>query len=126
MPNTNSLTLNDGSADKTYNKVLATGDTVMFSDSSASTSAGQSVVAVTYSPRSARRATTKVSVRVSVPYEQTVDGEIVVKHTSLFSGTFTIPDSVPSSERERLIHLVKNQISDTSFIQVVSGPEAYF
>lgn len=126
MPNTTSMTINDGTADTTYSKTIAQGNSVTFVDSSAETVRGQPSISVSFDPRSSRRATTKVTARISVPYEQTIDGEVLVKHTSLATVSFTIPESVPASERARLYSIVKNFLNDASMSSVISSPEAYY
>jgi len=127
MPNTTTLTLNDGTSDKTYNKTLSIAGSATFVDTSASTTAGQQLVVTSYSPRSTNRATTKLGWKMSLPYEQVLtSGDIVVDDIAIAELKITIPDSIPASERARVAALVQSMVADASFVTSVTGPESYF
>jgi len=115
MSSLTTITLNDGTLPVVFTPTSKKANLVTFHAPGA-TSIGRPKLKLDFSERSAGRRTDKVFINLSLPFEQTIDGEEVVKDTALFSGTFTIPEAFTSDERIRLMELAETSLADT-FVQ---------
>jgi hypothetical protein len=126
MPSITSQSINDGTTAQTYAPVNTVGNTVRFSSSEADSSAGMPTLDVTFDPRSARRATDRISIRLAVPYEETVDSSPLVRHVSRAEVSIVLPEAVPASERTRVANLIKNALALADVQTAISTPEAFY
>lgn len=126
MPAIASQSINDGTAAQSYVPVSTSGNTTIFSDTSADSAAGQSRLRVAFDPSNTGRQTSRLTLDMSVPYEETVDGSPLVRHVARAQLSIVIPDAVPSTERTRLANLIKNAIALTDVQTCITSPEAFY
>lgn len=74
----------------------------------AAISASEEQIGLSISRASSSRATDKVKVTLSIPYEQTVDGAVIVRDTARMNAEFILPESMTSGEKADFAALVAN------------------
>lgn len=126
MPAIASQSINDGTIAKTYVPVSTSGNTVVFADTSANSAAGQSRLRVAFDPSNSSRRTSRLTLDLSVPYEETVNSSPLVRNVARAQLSIVIPDAVPATERARLASLVKNALALASVQTCITSPEAFY
>jgi len=126
MPAISTLSINDGTIAKTYSPVSTNGNSVVFTDNTADSSAGMPTLSVAFDPKRANRSTDRVHMRLAVPYEETVDGSPVVNHVARAEISVVLPVALPASERVRFASLLKNALAHADVQTVMTGPEAFY
>ena len=120
MPTASAISINDGQATPvahTFEPNQVNNGSATFVDRDATTSAGQKQLILGFSPSSAKRSTTRVSIRFNYPVEQVVDGVTRVAYTARFNGDVVIPDIMTQAERDNLGAFIMNALANS----VVNG-----
>jgi len=103
MPSATAITLTDAaSADHIYAPQGQESGVASFNDDSATTSAGRSKLTLGLSRSSNRRRTDHVNVKITFPFEHTVDGVVRVSHAALFKGSFILPEEMSDTDRDNV------------------------
>lgn len=123
MPTASAISIDDGQAtpaSHTFEPNQVSNGSATFVDRDATTSAGQKQIVLSFSPASAKRSTTRLSVRFNYPIEQVVDGVTRVAYTARFSSDIVIPDTMTQAERDNLAAFIKNALANTVINGMVS------
>lgn len=118
---TGPLSINDGLATPVARSFAPVGvrpELSVFSEKTATQSAGYKTLTVGYSPASGARKTHRVDFSLSIPTMTTVE-PISVARTALFKGYFVIPDTCTAAERADLVAFVANALDNTQLRAVV-------
>lgn len=119
---TGSLTINDGAATpvaKTFAPERVSPDGSVFSERTASSSAGFIRLGVGLSPASSKRPTNRIDVSLDYPVLQTVNGVSTVAYTARFKGYFIVPDVATAAERANIAAFVANALDNTQIRAVI-------
>lgn len=129
MPAFTSITIADNTpTNRTYAPISKDGIFSYLADKTTQTlKAGQSVLRLGYSPSSARRATERVTVDLSLPKVATDANSLqYVDSIGRFKGEFIIPDSWTATERLHFSALVKNALANASVKGYVDTGDAFY
>lgn len=110
------LSINDGLATpvaRSFAPEQVSPQLAIFSERTAPATSGWKRLLVSLGLANAKRPTHKVNVTLKLPTLQTVNGVSTVAYTSLFNGTFTIPESATAAERADLHAFVVNSLNTT-------------
>jgi hypothetical protein len=114
MPAASAISIDDGKATPvthTFVPQQISPSESTFVDKDSVTSAGQKQLIIGFSPRSTKRSTDRVKVRLNMPIESTVDTVTAVAYTGRMSSDFVIPDQMTLAERTDFAALCANAIS---------------
>jgi hypothetical protein len=100
------VVINDGTSDRTFSPVTQSGNVLTLADSSSATSAGRPLLTLGFDPRSQRRKTDHVSVKLAIPFEETVDSQVIVEHTVRGTISAVIPEALPDAQRTEFAELM--------------------
>lgn len=92
----------------------------------AAISGSEEQIGLSLSRANANRATNKVKLTFAMPFEQTVDGQVIVRSTARFTGEWTLPDDMSATERGHFAALVKNSVAQADIEDYVTDLEAYW
>jgi len=107
MPAFANIVLADSTpANHTFAPVRVEGGVAYHEDRDSTTSAGYKTLSLEMSRATATRPTNRVKVRLNVPYEQTVDGAVVIRSTARHISENIIPDDMSSTERAHFAALI--------------------
>lgn len=114
MPSASSLTINDGTNNKTYVPVAVSPEKSLFVDRSSTTSAGNPKLVLGLSSATAQRPTNRVSYRFEMPVEYTADGITLVRDVPRAITDVVLPDAMTSAERTVFWTLYLNQLANAT------------
>jgi hypothetical protein len=128
MPSAASLSINDATPTAhVFVPVSVSPQLSLFRNvAGAAISASEEQVGLSLSRATANRATNKVKLTLSVPHEQTIDGQVVVRDIFRFSGEFVLPDSMSAAERGHAMALVLNAMTHADVQDYVTDLEAFW
>lgn len=110
---TGPIVIKNGAAtpvDKSFLPMVVAPGSSIFTERSASASAGYQKLTVNYSPANGGRKTNRTEILVDVPVTEVVAGVDTVTRTLRFQGTFIVPDTATSLERSDLVAFVANAL----------------
>lgn len=110
MPSATSISINDATptAHVFAPKQVSPALSLFRNVADATTSATAEQIGLSFSEASSSRSTNKVKVTLSVPYEQTVDGAVIVRSTARMNVDIILPDDMTSTERADFAALAAN------------------
>jgi hypothetical protein len=123
MPNASAISIDDGQAtpvSHTFTPSVVTPSSSTFVDRDSATSAGSKRIHLGFSPQSAKRETDRLSVRIDVPYEQTVDGVTSVAYTARFSGDIVLPSQMTQAQRDDMAAFIQNAFGHSVIVGMVT------
>jgi hypothetical protein len=106
------LTINDGTSSVTFNPTSKNGNVAVWHDASEVLPAAAAYVSANFRSRGTNENVDRVDLRLIVPFDYVDDGRTVVGESLFARIQFSLPDSIPQSERIRLINLVKNLLAN--------------
>ena len=115
MPSATNLSINDATPTAHVFVPAGNNGNVQFyrNVADAAIAASEEILGVSLSRFTTNRPTDKVKLTLSVPHEQTVDGQVEVRDTARFTGEWTLPNSMTSAERGHFAALVANAIDNS-------------
>jgi hypothetical protein len=116
-----SLSINNGAGTpvaKTFAPERVAPERSVFTERTATSSAGFIRLGVGFSAANSQRATNRVDLDLAMPILQTVNGVSSVAYSGLFKGYFVIPDVMTSAERADLHAFVANAL-DVAIVKAV-------
>lgn len=110
MPSASTISVNDATPTAhAFDPVAVNSNLALFRNiATAATSATEEQIGLSLSRANATRATNKVKVTLSVPYEQTVDGAVITRSTARMNVEMTLPDDMSATERSHFAALASN------------------
>lgn len=127
MPSTASLTIADSvPANHVYEPVQVTPAKALFLNKATSIPASNEQVVLGFNIATAARATDKVFTNLFMPFEKTVDGEILVRSTARFFGQWVTPADMSDQERADFVALVQNMIGHASVAGYVTDRDPFY
>jgi len=119
---TGPLSINNGAASpvaKSFAPQAVAPDRSIFTERSATQSAGYLKLEVLSSFASGNRNTNRVDVNFDMPILETVNGVTKVSRVGRFKGYFVIPDTMTATERADLAAFVANALDNTQVRAIV-------
>jgi len=112
MPAASSISINDATPTAhVYVPVQVSPELSLFRNvADAAISASQEQIGLSFSRANGNRSTNKVKVTLSTPYEQTVDGAVIVRSTARMVCEFILPDDMDATERADFAALAANAL----------------
>lgn len=106
---------------RTFNPLSEQGGTVAYADRGTNaTVSGQGELVLQYSRATPQRPTTRITIRISDPKEDTVDGHLKAIAIPRFIGEFIIPsEGMLKLDRENLLALVVSALSSATMASYV-------
>jgi hypothetical protein len=109
MPTAADIVLNDSApAAHTFEPQSITPDKAVHVDRDSTTSAGQKNLILGVSPARPSRPTNRVTVRLNMPVEYTVDGVVRVRDIARHSSDTVLPEAMTTTEREDFAAFIMN------------------
>jgi hypothetical protein len=113
MPTAANIVVNDSvPVAHTYEPISVLPERTRLVDKTSSTSAGFGVIQVGLSESRSNRPTNRVSLKFSVPTEQTVDSVTTVAYTARCNADFILPEQMTQVEREDFITMFGGIVID--------------
>jgi len=119
---TGPLTISDGSATpvaKSFYPQRVAPEVSVFTERTASASAGFIVLDVRFSAASGKRKTNRTDIALTLPITEVVDGIATVTKTGLFRGYFVEPDTFTAADRANLQAYAVNSLAHPSIKAIV-------
>lgn len=115
MPAATNISINDATPTAhVFVPVGKSGNVVNYRNvADATISAAEETLSLSLSRSNATRATDRVKITFSMPFEQTVDGEVTVRDVARFSGEFILPNTMTTTERADFQKIVSNGFDAT-------------
>jgi hypothetical protein len=128
MPALSTLSISNdgGTTTQSYDPISTSGDSVTLADRSALTGAGQSTLSLAFSQRSAKRPTDRVTIKLALPYEETVSGVTTVNHVARAEVSVVIPEQFPATERAKLGELLLDALANASVQSYIQDLEPMY
>jgi len=124
MPTASAISINDGQGTPVshqFDPQYVGSDNQVFVDKSvATTSAGRASIITSFSAANGSRKTNRISLRINLPIEQTIDSVTTVAYTLRYSGEVIVPEMATQAERDDLAAFVKNAWANTVLNALVS------
>lgn len=98
-------------ANHTFKPISQSGNAFLHETSEMTIGGAERTLILELSRQSSTRATDRVTVRLNVPFEQTVDGVTSVRSTARFIGEVVMPSDMTATERSLFAALVKNALA---------------
>lgn len=126
MPSASTITIADQVPTNHVFNPITTGATSFLETTTKATGATQESLVLQMDRSSTKRATDRVTVRLNVPFEQTVDGAVTVRSTARFIGEFVVPADCSSTERLMLATMVQNVLANSVVKGYVSSRDQLY
>lgn len=123
---TGPLTINNGATTpvaKSFQPRKVGEEAALFSEKTATSSAGYVNLGVSFSMASTKRPTNRTDISLDLPVMQTIGGVTSVAHVGRFKGYFVVPEAMDDASRKDLVAYVGNSLLYSAVGDVVRGNE---
>lgn len=113
MPSASTITVADQvPTNHVFNPITTAPGSALLETREATTTAGEKQLILQLDRASAKRATDRVTIRLNLPFEQTVDGVTSVRSIARLDCVVIVPSDTTSTERALVAALVKNTLAN--------------